>query len=134
MRTIVNSIVGNIIALYLIALAIPAVGVAGGIKGYLITAFALAILNLIGRPLINLILLPINLITVGMFRWLTNTIILWLATVFVSGFTIGEWHFAGFSSQGIILEPAILNVFWTTVVTSFLFSIITAVYDWLIEK
>ena len=126
--------VGNIIALYLITLVIPAVGVAGGIKGYLITAVALALLNLVGKPLINLILLPINLITVGMFRWLTNTAILWLTTVFVSGFTIREWHFAGFSSQGIILEPAVLNIFWTTVVTSFLFSIITAVYEWLIDK
>lgn len=55
-------------------------------------ALALGILNAIIRPILLLLTLPINLITLGLFTFVLNGFMFWLATKFVAGFTVdGFW-------------------------------------------
>lgn len=134
MKNIVQTIVFNAVGLYLLTLAIPAIVLSGGLKTYIMTAIALALLNLLVRPLINIVLLPVNVLTLGMFRWLTNVIILWLTTKFIPQFSVGTFYFSGFSYQGATLPPMMLTPFWTLVVGAFLLSLITSVLNWLADR
>lgn len=134
MRSIIKTLAVNTAALYILSLAIPAITFSGGFKTYLTAAFVLLLLNFLVKPVLNLILLPLNILTLGMFRWVTSTIILWLGSVFVQGLHIGVFLFAGFSYQGIMLPPMELSVFWTTVVAAFLFSIATSFLEWIIDS
>lgn len=54
----------------------------------LIVAAVLALLNLIVKPILVLLTLPINLITLGLFTFVINGIILWLAGNIVKGIGI----------------------------------------------
>lgn len=63
----------------------------------LLTALVLGLINAIIRPLVILLTLPINLITLGLFTLLINAGMFWLAAYFVPGFNVdGFWPaFAG---------------------------------------
>lgn len=134
MRSIIKTLGVNTAALYLLSFLIPAITISGGMKSYLMAAAVLALLHLIVKPLLNLLFLPLNILTLGMFRWVTNTIIIWLTSVLVSSFHLGVFHFPGVSYQGIVLPPMELNMFWTTVVAAFVFSMSTSLLEWVVDK
>lgn len=104
-----------------------------GWETLLVAAAGLTVLNHLVKPIIKLIFLPINLITLGMFRWLTNVVILFLLTTFVGSFQINQFQFPGLHYQGSFLPPMQLGFFWTLTLTSFLLSLLTSFYYWLVD-
>lgn len=65
------------IALYLTALIVPGVRVAG-FAGAMLAALALGILNVVLRPLVLLVTLPLNILTLGLFTFAVNALMLYL--------------------------------------------------------
>ena len=131
----------NILRLYLIdTLALYAVSqIAGGIvldSGFetlLLAVVGLTVASVLVRPVINLLLLPLNLITFGLFRWVSSAIALYLVTLVVPGFTIVAFNFVGFSSKWIVIPPINLSGILAFVAFSFLLSVITSIVHWIIK-
>lgn len=134
MKSLLKTLLINAGGLFVLAYLIPAFRVTGGLRTYVIASIALALLNLFVRPLLNLLLLPVNLLTLGFFRWVTNAVILWILTIFVPQISIFPFNFPGFSYQEIVLPEITLSVTWTTIVSAFLFSLITTFLDWIIDR
>lgn len=57
----------------------------------LIVAVLWGILGLTIRPLLNLLTLPINILTFGLFSFVINALLFWFLATFIAGF-----HVAGF--------------------------------------
>jgi putative membrane protein len=58
----------------------------------LIVALILSILNTVVRPILLVLTLPITVITLGLFIFVLNGLLLWFVASFVQGFTIaGFW-------------------------------------------
>lgn len=58
----------------------------------LIVALILSILNTIIRPILLVLTLPITIVTLGLFIFVLNGLLLWFVASFVKGFTIaGFW-------------------------------------------
>jgi putative membrane protein len=58
----------------------------------LVVALILGLLNAIVRPILFLLTLPITLLTLGLFIFVLNGLLLWFVASFVPGFTIaGFW-------------------------------------------
>jgi len=58
----------------------------------LIVALILSLLNTIVRPILFLLTLPITILTLGLFIFVLNGLLLWFVASFVKGFTIaGFW-------------------------------------------
>jgi putative membrane protein len=58
----------------------------------LIVALILSILNTVVRPILLVLTLPITLLTLGLFIFILNGLLLWFVASFVQGFTIaGFW-------------------------------------------
>ena len=53
----------------------------------LIVAIVLGLINLVIKPLILLITLPVNILTLGLFTFVINALLLQLAAVIVPGFS-----------------------------------------------
>lgn len=70
----------NVLALYIASLLVSGFVVIGGWKGFLIAGVVLGLLNLIVRPVLKLISLPIIFLTLGLFSIVINVLILWLAS------------------------------------------------------
>lgn len=51
----------------------------------------IGLINLFIRPLVHLLTLPLTLLTLGLFAFVVNALLLWLAAVLVPGFEISTF-------------------------------------------
>ncbi|MBI4157297.1 phage holin family protein, partial [Candidatus Woesebacteria bacterium] len=86
MRGILKIFGINIIVLYLVTQWFSGLSIANGWQGLIVAGVGLTLVNLLARPIINLLLLPINLITFGFFMWVSAAFSLYLTTLVVTGF------------------------------------------------
>jgi len=77
----------NALALYLTALVLPGFELRG-VGPTLIAAAVLGIVNAIIRPLLVLLTLPINILSLGLFTFVINALLLLLTSRLVPGFAI----------------------------------------------
>ncbi len=105
----------------------------GGASTLLLAALVIAGVNLFVRPIINLLLLPINLITLGMFRWVSNLITLFLATRLIPNLQIRPFDFAG-ADLNIMIIPAIhFSAFMSFVVATLTLTLTFHFLYWLFQ-
>jgi putative membrane protein len=69
----------------------------------IIAAIVLGLINGSIRPVLSLLSLPINLLTLGLFSFVVNGICFWLAGVLVPGFSVN-------GIAAIILGPVVLSL------------------------
>jgi len=101
----------NALSLLAVAYLLPSVSVAS-FPVAVITAFLLAIVNTVIRPVLVLITLPINILTLGLFTLVINGLLFWFVASFVEGF-----HVAGF---------------WSALGGALLYSLISTFASWLL--
>lgn len=123
----------NLVSLWLVTNILEGVGYSEGYKTLASAALVLTIINFAVKPLIKLLLLPINLITLGAFRWVINVLSLYLVTIVVPQFEVQAFHFPGFSHQGFVIPAVYLSTFWALVVASLLISLVTTLLLWLMK-
>lgn len=89
------------------------------------------LINMILVPILKILLLPLNLLTLGVFAWITNVLALYALTTAVSDFQLVPFNFAGFSASFVVIPPYELSTFLVAVAASFLIGIITHFLQWL---
>lgn len=134
MKAIARNISIYSFSLFLLTQVLSGVKVSGGVATYIIGGAALSIMFVIIKPILSIITLPLNIVTLGTFSFLINAIILYLLTVLVSGISISPFVFKGFSLAGFVVPSVTLNTFFAFVVVSFFLSIIVGFLTWLIKK
>ncbi len=80
----------NALTLIAIAYYLPGVEVAG-FYAALITALILGLVNAIIRPVLLLLTLPINLLTLGLFTFVINGFMFWFVASIVEGFDVANY-------------------------------------------
>lgn len=131
MKAIFRNFLINIGALWLTAEIIPALSISGGIKGLAVGALAFMAANLILVPLIKILLLPLNLLTLGLFAWLSNVLALYLLMLVVPYFQLLPYHFPGYASGGFIIPSWDLSTFQVAILVSFVIGFIIHFLQWL---
>lgn len=76
---IIIGLFSNVLALYLANMWVAGFSVTGSWKEYLIAGLVLGILNLIVRPILKMVTLPLIIVSLGLFLIVINAVILWLA-------------------------------------------------------
>ncbi len=84
----------NGLAIYLTAGIIDGITIDGFIAS-LFAAFVLGLVNAVIRPIFHIIVLPLNILTLGLFTFVVNGFTLWVVAGTVSGFTVDNVFFAG---------------------------------------
>ena len=127
---------------YLITLAsflfiswlIPTVSFAEGAKTVLIASLVLMISNVLAKPILNLLLLPINLLTLGLFRWLINIFVFYITLLVVPQLKVGAFTFSGYDYRGFIIPQISLSFFWTLFLICFIMSAVSGFLYWTFKK
>ncbi len=78
----------NAIAILLIAYLLPNVVGADGVMTALAAAFVLGLVNAVVRPVFILLTLPLTIVTLGLFLFVVNGLLLWLVAAIVPGFHV----------------------------------------------
>ena len=133
MKTLLRHYVIDTIALYLASRLTTGLLFEEGIKTLLLAGIGLMAASLVVRPLINLLILPINLVTFGLFKWVSSAVALYLVTLVVPGFRIGNFVFLGLSTEWFSLPSFSLDGIFAFVGFSFLLSLLTSFMYWLIK-
>ena len=100
----------NAIALWVTSEVISGIHV-DGIAAWFFAAIALGIFNAILRPLLIIITLPINLITLGLFTFIINGAMLYLTASVVVGFSIDGFGSAILGALVLSIVSFLLNIF-----------------------
>ena len=84
-------LVVNAIALIVVAKIVPGIGVTG-IGGAIIAALILGVVNAILRPILIILSLPLEIITLGLFTLVINALLFWLVGALNVGLVVtGFW-------------------------------------------
>lgn len=131
MRKLIRSFLVTIGALWLATQVLPSFTYEGGFRTLLLGSLLFMFINIMIVPLIKILLLPINLITLGLFSWVANVVALYFLTVIMPEFKLAPYFFSGFAINGFVIPPIQLNTLYVAIVASFLVGFITQTSKWL---
>ncbi len=131
MKTLLRAYFYSLFTLWATTIIINSFKIKNGVYGFFYTAAIFSLLNLLVRPILKLILFPINLLTFGLLSWIINVIILYLLIKISALVTIVPWNFPGISFNNIVISAYHLNFWLTFIVTSFIIGIIVNLLLWL---
>ena len=133
MRKFIIKILATAASFYVAGYALAGVQLENTWSAYLVASLVFVIFSVVLAPIIKLLLLPINLLTLGLFRWLTNVLILYIFDLLYDGIRIASFTFEGYRSAFISLPSTQLSLFWVLVIASLLmsltYSIISALFQ-----
>lgn len=134
MKRIIKNYVIYTTSLYVIGRIAAGINFQDSLQILLLAGLALTGAEMLAKPIINLMLLPLNLVTFNTFRWVASAVVLYLVTLLVEGFKVEYFHFSGLSSRWIDL-PAIQlnNTFISYIAFSFLLSVMVGVLTWIFK-
>ena len=87
----------NAAALWVATLVVPGISATGNPGTFLAVALVFGLLNALVRPLLTMLTCPLLILTLGLFTFVINALILWLTSAAAARFGLG-FHVAGFWS------------------------------------
>ncbi|WP_454692283.1 phage holin family protein [Achromobacter aloeverae] len=103
----------NAVALLIVAYVLPGIAVAS-FGSALIAALVLGLLNMLVKPVLVLLTLPITIVTLGLFLIVLNALLFWFAGSILKGFQV--------------------NGFWWAMIGAVLYSIISGLLSMLVSS
>lgn len=133
MKKLFRSYVINLGAILITTHFITALVLNQGVKGALLAALVFMIANGLLSLIFKIILLPLNLLTLGLFAWVGNILALYVLVSFLPLFTVSPYFFPGIASAQISLPATQLTTFETAVLSSFILAFIIHFFHWFID-
>lgn len=93
---------------------------------------ALYVLNTIGKPVLKILWLPINIITLGLFAWVLNILVVFIVTLVVPGFSLALFDTPTIELGRFIIPALHLKLFWTYFAFSFMLSWGVSLFGWIL--
>lgn len=98
---IIIGLFSNVLGLWVAQYYVAGFVVLGGLKGYLIAGILLGLLNLIVRPILKLVSLPLVILTLGLFNIVISLVLVWIVAS-VTGYIVIQSLYALFLATIII--------------------------------
>lgn len=84
-----------------------------GVTTVVLAAIVLGVINTFIRPVMLLVTLPLNLVSLGLFTFVVNALMLWLTAYFVHGFVINNWLSAILAAVVLAVVSTVLGSLFT---------------------
>jgi putative membrane protein len=95
------TILATALGLLIVDIVVPGVDIAN-FPSALVAAIVIGLINAFIRPVLQLLSLPVTFVTLGLFSFILNGLLLWLASVIVPGFAMN-------GLVAFILAPIVLS-------------------------
>ena len=128
-KSILRSVVANGIALVATSYLISGFEIDNNPQIIAFGAIVLGLVNIFVKPILKIISFPINVVTLGIFNWVINAIIIYITISLVDGISVSSGTFS-FDYFGIVIPEIFLSWFWTLVAAS----VSIGVINWIIRK
>ena len=134
MKKLVRVILVNAFSLFFTALIFPGLVLKGGFQTLFFGGLFLAIGNALLSPIIGIITLPFNILTLGLFSFVTTLISLLFITYFYHAIQIRQFYFQGISLDGVEIKAFMLSQVLSYIVISATIYLIVKAMNWLFSK
>jgi putative membrane protein len=124
----------NSISLFIVSTIFLGLITPSNLLDLLYSGVIFTIINIFVKPIIKLFLLPINLITLGLFRWLSNVIVLVILTNLVPDLTITAFISDPINQAGFIIPSINFNFATSLILASFLLSLVFNLLNKILTK
>lgn len=121
------------VAIAIVAYFIPGLNYTGGLQYLALISVILAIANIFVKPIIKILTLPIELVTLGLFGILINAGMLYVVAYFIPQFSIKGFYFTGYETTWFTVNPYQIPIWGTAIIASILISVITSTIAWLTD-
>lgn len=134
MKHLARAILVNGFALFILELLAPGFHISGGFMALLIASIVLTLLFLIVKPILQVLSLPLNAITFGLFSFVINAILLWVVGLFVKQISIQPFAFPKIIFAGFVIPSIAINNYpiLYIVLAAILYGIIACI-NWVIQ-
>jgi putative membrane protein len=134
LRLLLRSIAINLASIYIASRILANIIVfVGGTRTLLMAAVAIAVVNLLVRPLVNLLLLPIHLVSLGVFRWIANLVSLYIVTLIVPGLQIHAFISPPLDLKYIMIPTLHFSAFGAFLVATLVLTLSFHLIYWLLQ-
>lgn len=121
----------SLFALWLAPKLVTGFSYSGGFQTLAWAAGIFTLINLFVRPFLRLFFLPLNILTLGLFSWAANVLVLYLLMLVVHEIKIVAYNFPGFSWQGFTIPSMYISFLFALIISSFVISFISSFLNWL---
>ncbi len=118
MRGLVKRVATNALSLFLVSLLFSGLSISGGFINFLIAGALLAVFTTVLDPIVRIVTLPFNILTLGLLSFLTTLVALFALTLFYSNATVHAFTFMGISFLGLSIGKIVFSRFLSFVVIS----------------
>ncbi|MDO8488331.1 MAG: phage holin family protein [bacterium] len=119
LRLLLRTIGINLASIYITAQILSSViSYVGGYQTLFMAAVVIAVVNLFVKPIVTLLLLPIHLVTLGVFRWIANLVTLYIVTWLVPNLQIHAFAFPGLNLHYLIIPATNFSAFGAFIIST----------------
>ncbi len=131
MKGLIKATFINFLAMYFVSQLHLGFNISGGAPTLISASVALTLLNRLVKPIIKLFLLPINVLTLGIFRWFAGVATLFILVALIDQIQVIPFYFQGFSAQGFVIPSLQINLIFSYIITTTLIRLASDIFRWL---
>lgn len=131
MKSLIRNTLINALSLFFLTQILAGVKVSGGLGTFIVGGLVLAFVYKFLKPLLNLISLPLNIVTLGFFSFLINILLFYIATAIIPEISVSAFTLKGFSISGFVVPTIGFNLFFAYTAAAFVHSVIVSFISWL---
>lgn len=131
MKSLLRASLINAFSLFVLTQMLTGVKVSGGISSYIFGGIALTIIYKALKPILNIISLPLNIITMGATSFLINILLFYIATSLIPQISINAFTLNSMSFAGFITPTLNLNTFFAYASAALIQSVLVSFISWL---
>lgn len=121
-------------SIFLAAKVLPGVSYGNDLVILAKASLLLSLVHVVVRPIVNLVALPINILTLGLFSFFVNGLMLYLVTLLIPVFKVTSFHFP-YVNLGILrISSFYVSSFMSFIIVALLISTIRNFFIWLCSK
>ncbi len=133
MKRVLRIFIIQSVTLYIVSQIAQGMEFEKGFQSLILTGLALTVASFLVKPIVNLLLIPINLLTFNLFRFVGNAITLYLIDLVLPEFKISAFHFAGMNSNFLFLPEIVIIFPISYLAFSLLISVVSGILHWLVR-
>lgn len=100
----------------------------------IIAALIFTAINILVKPILKLIFLPLNLVSFGMLRWVVNVFTLLILTLIVEEVRFVAFKYPGFDYAGFVIPALAFSSIGSLIAGSFILNFIRKAIYWLLAS
>lgn len=133
MRSLLKKFSIITLSLFLLTQIIPSVTITGTWKDYLIASVFLSIFILIVLPIGNILIFPLNILTLNFTSWILAIVIIFIWSAVTPNVHIAPWNFPGLPIGPVSFVKTSMPGWEVIIVSAILLTLIRKFLEWLLH-